>query len=85
MKTKQQNYKYVAYVRKSTEEAERQVMSIEAQIDQIKRQFPDLDITFIKDAEGNIGECMSAAKPGRPLCNQMISDVECGKYQGIVA
>ena len=77
--------KYVAYVRKSTEEEDRQVMSIEAQIDQIKRQFPELDITFIKDAEGNVGESMSAMKPGRPLFNQMVSDIECGKYQGIVA
>lgn len=86
MSIQQQKYKYVAYVRKSTEEAERQVMSIEAQIDQIKRQFPGLDITFIKDEEGNIGESMSAMKPNRrPLFLKMMSDIEDGKYHGIIA
>ena len=77
--------KYVAYVRKSTEEAERQAMSISAQIDAIKQQFPDLDITFIANPDGTIGESMSAAKPGRPLFNQMMSDLEAGKYHGVIA
>ena len=70
--------KYVAYVRKSTEEDDRQAMSIDAQIDAIKKQFPGLKITFIK-------ESMSAAKPGREKFNQMITDIEAGKYQGIIA
>ena len=78
-------YKYVAYVRKSTEQAERQAMSIEAQIEAIKRQFPNLDITFVVNPDGTIGESMSAAKPGRPLFNQMMQDLTAGKYQGIVA
>ena len=77
--------KYVAYVRKSTEEAERQAMSISAQIDAIKQQFPDLDITFVTNPDGTVGESMSAAKPGRPLFNQMMSDLESGKYQGVIA
>ena len=72
------NLKYIAYVRKSTEEADRQAMSIEAQMDAIKKQFPDLKIKFIK-------ESMSAAKPGRELFNKMIADIEAGKYQGIIA
>lgn len=70
--------KYIAYVRKSTEEADRQAMSIEAQIDAIKKQFPGLKIKFIK-------ESMSAAKPGRELFNKMMADIEAGKYQGIIA
>lgn len=77
--------KYVAYVRKSTEEAERQAMSISAQVDAIKKQFPDLDITFVTNPDGTIGESMSAAKPGRPLFNQMVQDLQDGKYQGLVA
>ena len=72
------NLKYIAYVRKSTEESDRQAMSIEAQMDAIKKQFPGLKIKFIK-------ESMSAAKPGRELFNKMIDDVEAGKYQGIIA
>ncbi len=70
--------KYVAYVRKSTEEADRQAMSIDAQIEAIKKQFPNLKITFIK-------ESMSAAKPGRTLFNKMMEEIETNKYQGIIA
>ena len=77
--------KYVAYVRKSTEEAERQAMSISAQIDAIKKQFPDLDITFVTNQDGTVGESMSAAKPGRPLFNQMMQDLRDEKFQGVVA
>lgn len=84
--TKNNNYKYIAYVRKSTEQDDRQAMSIEAQIDQIKQQFKDLNITFVKDENGKIGERMSAAKPNqRPIFMQMMADIEAGKYQGIIA
>ena len=79
------NLKYLAYVRKSTEEKDRQALSKEAQIEEIKRQFPDLDITFLKDENGDIGESMSAAKPGRPLFNKMIELLESGQYKGIIA
>ncbi len=77
--------KYVAYVRKSTEAVERQAMSISAQIDAIKKQFPELDITFVTNPDGTIGESMSAAKPGRPLFNQMMNDLKNEKYQGVIA
>ena len=36
--------RYIAYVRKSTEAADRQAMSIEAQIKCIKQAYSDLDI-----------------------------------------
>ena len=75
---------YVAYVRKSTEEDERQQMSKEGQIEAIKAQFPELNITFLKDKEGVIGESKSAAKPGRPMFNKMMADLRSGKYQGVV-
>ena len=77
--------KYLAYVRKSTEEKDRQILSKEAQLEEIKRQFPDLNITFLKDEFGEIGESMSAAKPGRPVFNKMIEMLESGKYNGIIA
>lgn len=70
--------KYIAYLRKSTEEEERQAKSIAAQKDAIKQQFPELNITFMQ-------ESMSAAKPGRPVFNKMLSLIEDGKFQGIVA
>ncbi len=82
---KSNKLKYLAYVRKSSEEDDKQAMSIDAQVDAIKRQFPDLNITFLKNEEGKIGESMSAAKPGRPVFNRMISLLESGKYDGIIA
>lgn len=77
--------KYIAYVRKSTEEDDRQALSIDAQVDAIKSQFPNLDITFIKGDDGATGESMSAAKPGRILFNKMVGYMNSGKYQGIIA
>lgn len=77
--------KYLAYVRKSSEEDDKQAMSIEAQIEAIKRQFPDLNITFLKNSEGKIGESMSAAHTGRPVFNRMLKLLENGKYQGVIA
>ena len=80
------NIRYVAYVRKSTEAADRQAMSIEAQVDCIKRACPGLDITFVKGENGTLGESKSAAKPNnRPLFSKMLKDIKKGKYQGIIA
>ena len=81
---------YVAYPRKSTEDTEKQVMSIGSQIERIKAAFPDLDITFIKgdlDDKGRDthGEQKSAFKPGRPLFDKVLKDIDSGKYDGIVA
>ena len=77
--------KYLAYVRKSTEESDRQAMSLEAQVDAIIKQFPNLEIEFLKDEDGNIGESMSAAKTGRPLFNKMLKMFDSGKYAGLLA
>ena len=75
---KLENIKYVAYVRKSTEELDRQALSIEAQKEAIKSQFPDLDITFIEESK-------SAASPGREVFNGMMTEIESGQYRGIIA
>lgn len=70
---------YAAYARKSSEEANRQVLSIIAQVEEIKKQFPNLEIEFIEESH-------SAAKGGtRPKFAKMIKDFQNGKYQGLVA
>lgn len=75
--------KYVAYCRKSSEEANRQILSISAQIDEIKKQISKLDVAL--DVEF-IEESHSAAKGGmRPKFNKMIKDFQKGKYQGLIA
>ncbi len=76
-----QTKKYFLYARKSTDEAERQVLSIEAQLTEV-REFAlkeNLSITheFI--------ETKSAKKPGRDIFEKMISGIEKREAMGILA
>ncbi|MEI6058062.1 MAG: recombinase family protein, partial [bacterium] len=63
--------KYYLYARKSTEDEERQVMSIEAQIIELdqfaKRENIEIAERFI--------ESKSAKKPGREIFNKMMTKV----------
>ena len=63
--------KYFVYARKSTEDEERQVMSIEAQLAEInefaRREGIKIAQTFI--------ESKSAKKPGRPVFNEMVGKI----------
>ena len=74
--------KYFLYARKSTEDEERQVMSIEAQIAELaeyaKREGIEITETFI--------ESKSAKKPGREIFNKMMSKVyESREPVGLIA
>jgi len=74
--------KYFLYARKSTEDEERQVMSIEAQLAELaefaKRENIEIVETFI--------ESKSAKKPGREVFNQMMSKVRESKEPvGLIA
>ena len=73
--------KFFLYARKSTDEPDRQILSIEAQIAELKEfaQREQLNIvqTFI--------ESQTAKEPGRPIFNDMLSQIEKGKAEGILA
>ena len=73
--------KFFLYARKSTDEPDRQILSIEAQIHELKefaeREHLEIVDTFI--------ESQTAKEPGRPIFNQMLSLIEKGKANGIVA
>jgi len=74
--------KYFLYARKSTEDEERQVMSIEAQLAELadfaKRENIDISEQFI--------ESKSAKKPGREIFNEMIQKIyESKEPVGILA
>ena len=74
--------KYFLYARKSTEDEERQVMSIEAQLAELaefaKRENIEIVETFI--------ESKSAKKPGREIFNEMIQKIHASKEPvGILA
>lgn len=70
--------KYFAYVRKSSEDKEKQALSIPAQKDKIKERFPDLDIEFIEEEK-------SAFIPyNRPKFDDMLKRVRKGERRGLI-
>ena len=75
--------KYVLYARKSTDDPERQVRSVEDQIVECEQLAIRLGIHLVKP---HIIEKKSAKRPGqRPLFRQMVNDIRKGVYDGIVA
>ena len=73
--------KYIAYCRKSTDEKDKQIMSIPQQIAELKAfaQRECLEISeFLTEAE-------TAKIPGRPIFNHLISLVEKGLVNGIIS
>jgi len=73
--------KYFLYARKSTDDAEHQLLSIPAQIDEL-RTFAVKEGLNIVDT---VIESKTAKVPGRELFNQMLDRVEKGEAQGILA
>jgi site-specific DNA recombinase len=77
---KDNRLKYIAYVRKSEEREERQMLSVQAQIRKIKEQFADLKIVEI------VEENKSAFKPqNRPVFASLIERINSGEIHGIIA
>ena len=72
---------YFLYARKSTDDEEHQLLSIPAQIDEL-REFAQREELNIVDV---IIESKTAKVPGRGLFNQMLDKVEKGEAQGILS
>ncbi|MFA6184497.1 MAG: recombinase family protein [Parcubacteria group bacterium] len=71
---------YVLYVRKSSEEEDRQVLSIESQTNELKKIATKFDLKIVK----TIQESKSAKATGRNGFNEMISFLASGKANGIL-
>ena len=72
---------YGKYLRKSTEEAERQVLSLDSQDDNVMRLFGHLKISKEKFRESK-----SAFKPHcRPYFTRLMELIDAGKISGILA
>jgi len=81
MKKETNKIKYFLYARKSSESEDRQVQSIEDQLNRLKNLASDLDLE-IKDI---YSESKSAKKPNnRPLFDEMIGRIEKGEADGIL-
>lgn len=76
-----QEVKYCLYARKSSEQDERQAMSIDSQIKEM-RAMAERDGLSIVDFKQ---ESFSAKESGkRPVFNEMLGDLKNGKYEGIL-
>src|SRR3989344_7117149 len=73
--------KYFLYARKSTDDEERQLLSIPAQIDEL-REFANKEGLNVADV---FIESKTAKVPGRKLFNQMLDRIEKGEAQGILS
>ena len=72
---------FFLYVRKSTDESNRQVLSIEAQLFELRDMAKREGLEIV----GVFEESRTAKAPGRPQFNLMLSEIEKGKAQGILA
>lgn len=73
--------KYIAYCRKSTDEKEKQVLSIESQIAEMK-EFAAREKLFITCF---LTESRTAKIPGRPVFEEVIEKIEKGEVNGILS
>jgi DNA invertase Pin-like site-specific DNA recombinase len=76
-----QNMRYFLYARKSTDEPDRQILSIEAQLAELREYAKREGLPIVKE----FIESKTAKEPGREIFNDMIASIEGGKAQGIIA
>ena len=73
--------KYFLYARKSTEDDDRQVMSIEAQLFELRELARKENLEIASEFQ----ESKSAKTPGREVFNEMMTRIEAGEANGILA
>jgi DNA invertase Pin-like site-specific DNA recombinase len=73
--------KYFIYCRKSSEDEERQVLSIEAQLTELREFAKQNNLFVVKE----FYESKTAKEPGREVFNFMMSEIEKGNASGILA
>ena len=76
-----QDMRYFLYARKSTDEPDRQILSIEAQLAELREYAKKEGLSIVKE----FIESKTAKEPGREIFNDMIASIEDGKAQGIIA
>lgn len=72
--------KYYIYARKSSESEDRQVLSIDAQVDEMKQLAKQAGRVIIETKT----EAKSAKLEGRPIFNELLKDLENNVIQGLI-
>lgn len=72
--------KYILYARRSSESEDRQMASIDSQIQELEKIAAEAGLNIID----TLTESQSAKKPGRPIFNAMMARVEKGEADGII-
>ncbi|TSC91386.1 MAG: recombinase [Parcubacteria group bacterium Licking1014_17] len=73
--------KYFIYCRKSSEDEERQILSIEAQLTELREFAKQNNLFVVKEYY----ESKTAKEPGREVFNFMMSEIQKGNAEGILA
>src|SRR4030043_1485035 len=76
-----QTKKIFLYARKSTDEPERQVLSIEAQMFELREFAKKENLKIVRE----FVESKTAKEPGREIFNDMIASIEKNEAEGILA
>ena len=77
----QSQEKYIIYVRKSTDVEDKQVLSVEAQIVELRKYAADNSLQIID----TVIEKRTAKIPGRPKFNNILARVEAGEANGLLS
>ena len=73
--------KYIAYCRKSTDEPDRQILSIEAQVAELEEHAAKENLKIVSF----ITESKTAKEPGRERFAEVLKEIEDGKADGILS
>jgi len=73
--------RYFAYCRKSTDDEDHQVLSIESQQQELKRYAEREKLQLVETKE----EARSAKNPGRPVFDELLRRIEHGEADGILS
>ena len=73
--------KFFIYCRKSSEDEDRQMLSIDAQLSELNAIARQHNFAIAR----TLTESMSAKEPGRPVFNEMLRCIEAGEANGILA
>ncbi len=73
--------KYILYARKSTDVEDKQVLSIEAQLVELRAYAKNENLTIVDE----LIEKQSAKIPGRPIFGSMLKRIETSEASGIIA